>query len=557
MTSSQGIREPFTVNDWRAGRRPAKSWDCADAIADGWTAVDIAAFMKLVVSDELSYVAPVKAETTVTPAELELEHELPVPAPMPKAKPAPLPAISRIGIDGVRAINTFNSVTVGDEVELAKILAIRLVHECEGQVVSADGAFWAWGPTDWRKIEEGDMRAACHGFSGIGVSNKNTGLAISAGKIDGILRETATVLRHPQFFDNPTVALNAANTVITIDAKGSVGTRNHDPDDRFRFTIPAEFNLDADMIPATGSMLHTLLEGAFRDDPDAADKMWLVAEILGAAAFGLATRMPQPKAFVLHGESANNGKSTIASLISCLLPAGSVSSIKPAQFADDARIVNLAGKAANVADEISGAVAGEVFKAAITGNTVEGRDLYRSAMTFVPRAIHVFTTNKLPTFNGGLDRGLQRRLLVLTFNRPIPLDEVIVDIVDRIKRDEMDVLLGFAIAGAIRLFRNKAYTTPASSNDALRSWLLLDPIHEWFDANCQAAAEEPNAGWPAMKALFRDFKAWAVEQGHNERNLPQSSTFSQRMRTMPGVTFVRRSAGPIARGITCAFSGGI
>ena len=541
----------FTLADWRSGARPEKGWDVADAIADGWTADDLITFMKLVVSPELSYVAPVKADAIAAPAAPEPER----PAP-PPPKPAPRPAIKRIGIDGVRAITEFNPVTVGDDVELAKILAIRLAYECEGEVIAADGSFWAWGPTDWRKIEDGDMRAACHGFSGIGVNGKNTGLAISAGKIDGILRETATVLRNPRFFDNPAVALNAANTVITIDAKGGVGTRNHDPDDRFRFTIPAEFTMDTDMIPPPGSMIHTLLEGAFRGDVDAADKMWLIAEILGAAAFGLATRMPSPKAFVLHGESANNGKSTVASLISCLLPAGSVSAIKPADFADPARIVNLAGKAANVADEISGAVAGEVFKAAITGNTLEGRDLYRSALTFVPRALHVFTTNKLPTFNGGMDRGLQRRLVVLVFNRPIPLNEVIADIAERIKRDEMDMLLGFAIAGALRLVRNKAYTIPPSSNDALRSWLLLDPIHEWFEAKTSPAETEPRNGWPAIRELYRDFKAWAVDEGHNDRHLPPVNTFSQRLKSMPGVMIVRRSTGSVAKGISCAFTGG-
>lgn len=556
MATSQAIREPFTLADWRAGSCPEKGWDCADAIDDGWTADDLVAFMKLVVSPELSYVAPPPKDApaldraSAPPPPPSLAAPVQVQAPPPPAARLP---IKRIGIDGVRAITAFNPVQVGDDVELAKILAIRLVGECEGQVVFADGSFWAWGPTDWRKIEYRDMRMACHGFSGIGVSGKNTGLPISATKIDGIIRETGTILGDSRFFDNPTVALNAANTVITIDAKGGVGTRNHDPDDRFRFTIPAEFTLDTDMIPPPGSMIHTLLEGAFRDDPDAADKVWLIAEILGAAAFGMATRMPSPKAFVLHGESANNGKSTIASLISCLLPAGSVSAIKPAQFADDARIVNLAGKAANVADEISGAVAGEVFKAAITGNTIEARDLYRSAMTFVPRAIHVFTTNKLPTFNGGLDRGLQRRLVVLVFNRPIPLDEVIVDIVDRIKRDEMDMLLGFAIAGAMRLVRNKVYTIPPSSNDALRSWLLLDPIHEWFEAKCKPVDDEPVGGWPTLRAMYADFKKWAVDQGHNERQLPPVSTFSQRMKTMPGVIFTRRKLGPIAKGIFCSF----
>ncbi len=473
----------------------------------------------------------------------------------------PMPAISetalnaqggrRVGADGVSTIGRCATVQRGDDVELAKILAIRLEHACEGQVVYDSGGFWAWGPTDWRRVEDRDMRMACHGFSSAEMIERKGLLAISSLKIDGIIHETATILRAPGFFDHPTVALNAGNAVITIDPAGVVNTRPHDPDDRFRFTIPADFTINTDAIPPPNSMLHTLLEGAFRDDPDAADKMWLIAEILGAAAFGMATRMPSPKAFIFLGESANNGKSTIASLLSCLLPAGSVSSIKPADFADPARIVNLAGKAANVADEISGAVAGEAFKAAVTGNPMEARDLYRSAVTFVPRALHVFTTNSLPTFHGGLDRGLQRRLVVLTFNRPIPLSEVIVDIADRICRDELDLLLSFAIAGAIRLMRRQSYTIPSSSEVSLRSWLILDPVHEWFEARTWPCDEEPDTGWPAIRELYRDFKAWAVDQGHAERNLPLVNNFSQRLKSMPGVVMFRRSSGTVAKGISC------
>jgi phage/plasmid-associated DNA primase len=182
---------------------------------------------------------------------------------------------------------------------------------------------------------------------------------------------------------------------------------------------------------------------------------------------------------VFLGETARNGKSTLASTFSSLLPPGSVSSIPPAAFGDERRIINLAGKAANVADELSAsAIAGEAFKAAVTGNPLEGRDLYRSAVTFTPMALHCFTTNTLPRFNGGLDRGLQRRLVVVRFNRSIPEDEIIPDIAERIRRDELHLLLQFAVAGAQRLIRNKAYTIPASSKEGLVAGVEIDALYE-------------------------------------------------------------------------------
>lgn len=54
--------------------------------------------------------------------------------------------------------------------------------------------------------------------------------------------------------------------------------------------------------------------------------------------------------------------------------------------------------------------------------------------TFRPVAQHVYATNTLPTFAGGMDRGVQRRLQVLVFNRVIPEEERIEHIGLRVGR---------------------------------------------------------------------------------------------------------------------------
>lgn len=442
-------------------------------------------------------------------------------------------------------------VVWGSEVEIAGILAREMASDRGGLVAWSEGAFWSFDRTQWREIPHQRMRLNVHMFDGARVGDKGTPLKVGKRMIDGVLSELGTKLARPAFFDHPTVGISATNGVVILDEAGNISLRPHDANDRFRFTIPADFVAHGNLEPPDGSLLHHLLSGSFRGDDDAAEKQQLIGEVLGAAALGLATRMPQPKAFVFLGETASNGKSTIARLLSCLLPAGSVSSIPPAAFGDERRIVNLAGKAANVADELSAAaIAGEAFKAAVTGDPLEGRDLYRSAVTFVPRALHCFTTNTLPRFNGGLDRGLQRRLVVLKFNRSIPEGEIIPDIAERIQRDELNLLLAFAISGAQRLRRNRAYTIPASSKEALKSWLMLDPVHEWFDARVIVTGREPPQGWPGTGKLYADFKSWARDEGHADRFLPPVNTFSQRLKSFPGVQISRRSSGSVAVGVT-------
>lgn len=554
---------PFAFADWQDGQKPPKGWDAADAVRDGWSKADLDGLMR---ASARPWTPPPReaASTNDRPASISE----PIPRePLKRSDNNPTssdkstllqvtgaPPIGSsgqrpMGVDGVGLIPRIYSVVHGSEVELASIMATKLSSHCGGKVVRAEGRFWAFGPTAWAEIPDQKLRLAVHGFDGATVGDRQM-LKIGKRTIDGVLNEVGTILAAPCFFDNPTVGVNASNGVITIDDSGRVNVRPHDPDDRFRFTIEAGFHLHSEMSPSDGSMLHRLITGAFCGDPDAEAKINLVGEILGAAAFGLATWLPHPKAFVFLGETASNGKSTIASLLSCLLPAGSVSSIPPSAFGDERRIINLAGKAANVADELSAAaIAGETFKAAVTGDPIEGRDLYRSAMTFMPRALHCFTTNTLPRFNGGIDRGLQRRLVVLRFNRQIPESEIVPDIAQRIQRNEMELLLGFAVSGAQRLVRNRAYTTPTSSKEALHAWLLLDPLNEWFDARIIATESEPHGGWPATGKLFADFKQWALEQGHVDRFLPPINTFSQRLKAFPNVQIKRLSRGSVAAGI--------
>jgi phage/plasmid-associated DNA primase len=532
------------------GSPPPKGWDCADAIADGWTGTDIFDFIK---SSIRPWASPDLGENKPEPQEeQELAPALSVPA---KVEPAPVPApaapVGPIGADGINKMpKTYSFVDFNSETFLARMFTETLAAVCESDIVHADGKLWAFGPTAWRVIDDQKLRRAVHAYDAAPAGEKATPIKLGSRMINGILNEVHATASDREFFEAPAVGMNVENGMVTIDDAGKIDVVPHDPQHRQRFTIKAGFHLHTDMRPTESSLLHKLLNGAFLDDPDAAAKIDLIGEMLGAAAFGLATRVKQPKAFVLIGETANNGKSTIASLFRALLPEDAVSAISPAYFNDEKRIIDLAGKAANVADELSAAaVAGEEFKAAVTGNPIQGRFLYANVTTFKPQALHCFTTNTLPRFSGGMDRGLQRRLVVLQFNRTIPDNEIIVDIVKRIRDEELDLLLGFAIAGAQRLKKRGNYTIPESSEKALDDWLRQEALNEWFSLRVSPAATVPYGGWLKVSQLYADFKSWAVEEGHKESTIISVNTFSQRIKMFPAVELKRSSAGQMVHGV--------
>jgi putative DNA primase/helicase len=308
-------------------------------------------------------------------------------------------------------------------------------------------------------------------------------------------------------------------------------------------------------------LLSRLLRGVFLDDPDAKQKRELLAEIAGAAALGYGPKLRQPKAVILEGKTAENGKSQVLDLFRGLLPPEAVSSIPAAKMSDQHFVVRLVGKQLNASDELSGAdaIAGDVFKAVVTGEPVTGRDLYCPPVTFRSVAQNVFATNTLPSFKGGLDKGVQRRLLVITFNRTIPEDERVENIGLRIADIEADWLLMWAVAGASRLIRQRAFTIPSSSKDALREWLLgADPVLAWIET-CVEVVDQDSTDWKTARIKSKDahaaFRSWAEREGFRENTLPARSGFIQRLRAnRPSIAITHSRDGNFLTGIKLIIS---
>lgn len=187
-----------------------------------------------------------------------------------------------LGADGIEAMpDMFPGQMYGSEVWLAREFHHEMKKACGGQIVRAEGKFWAFGPTAWRPISDQKIRLAMHALDAIGIGAKETPLKLGKRMIDGIINELGTRVSDDDFFKSPVVGMNVKNCTITIDDKGKVDCRAHDPQDRFRFTINAEYHLHTDSHPPEGSLLHRLLYGAFRHDADAADKIHLISEMLG------------------------------------------------------------------------------------------------------------------------------------------------------------------------------------------------------------------------------------------------------------------------------------
>jgi P4 family phage/plasmid primase-like protien len=451
---------------------------------------------------------------------------------------------------------------VGSDVELAQFVIDDLRTRL-GEVVFCEGGFWYYTGTRWRGIPEHEVELAVQRYDGTVFrtqSNSASVVKLNDARVRSIIKQMAPKLTRLDFFSQAPAGTNCASGFIRFAPDGTPTLEPHRSEHRCRHVLKGHWTgaLATEELDCwTGfSLLGHLLQGVFRGDPDAAQKVLVLQEIAGAAAIGYGTRLREPKAVILKGETAENGKSQILDIFRSLLPPGAVASIAAAKMADERFLPGLIGVHLNAADELSGAhaIASEAFKAVVTGEPVTGRDVYRSAVTFRSVAQNVFCTNALPSFAGGMDRGVRRRLLVIPFNRVIPKDERVEKIGLRIGEEEPDLLLTWAIEGASRLIRQRDFTLPPSSTDALKNWLsTADPVIAWAEAEV-TAADPASAGWREARIKSGDayslFRRFAENEGFNKDRLPAINSFVTRLTAhRPTITVKHTNKGNWLTGI--------
>jgi hypothetical protein len=277
----------------------------------------------------------------------------------------------------------------GSDVEIAGLIQDELKRDYR-TLPFCDGEFWRYIGTYWEPVLRQELRRVVHAYDGLPFGERGR-VRLNKSRIDSILNELGVILSAPNFFEARRVGINCQTGFITFE-QGTPQLLPHDPEHRQRHVIPARWEPGGSPEIPDGSLLARLLHGSFEGDDDANKKIDLIAEIAGAAALGHGPKHTAPKAVVLLGRTAENGKSQILDLLRGLLPLGAVSSVPPSRFGDDRHIVKLVGKLLNTSDELgtAEAIASDRFKAMITGEPLTGRDVYRPAFDFRPQAQHVF-----------------------------------------------------------------------------------------------------------------------------------------------------------------------
>lgn len=251
----------------------------------------------------------------------------------------------------------------------------------------------------------------------------------------------------------------------------------HSPDMLSTIQLKASYDPGADC-PRFKKFLFDSMEGD-------ASQVDLIQEMLG---YCLVPINPAQVSFVLVG-AASAGKSVLLRVISdLLLGRENVSNIPWQSLADRFKPANLFGKLANIfADLPNKSIDDDGFFKALCGeDLVTGERKFKDEFTFMNFAKLLFSCNILPKNYADRSDGFYRRLVLVTFNHSVPVDQRDPFLLDKF-RAEVDGIFLFALDGLTRLMANDYRFSLSQVNmDRLQQYREeSDSVLAFMHENCE------------------------------------------------------------------------
>jgi P4 family phage/plasmid primase-like protien len=337
-----------------------------------------------------------------------------------------------------------------------------------GQLVFHEGGFWEWAGSVWKPVQEQEI------WSIISKQYGSLSAAKKSNDHQGIIKVLKNII--PQKVKTLHVdGVNFQNGLLTTE----LNLVEHQPEHGMTYELPFAYRPDiAGKCPKFLNYLHQ----SWGHHPDYVEKVQALKEMMAVTLFGKASDFQ--RCFLLYGPG-RTGKSVLLDIIKNLVPEEAQCAVSPDLWGKDFSIVAFSGKLLNIAGELHERhnIDGANFKQVIDGSGIQVRGLYQSAFTLESRVAHWFASNFLPKTKDS-SSGFNRRWLVLSFDKIIPENEIVVGLGELIASDEMEAIVAWAVEAMPELMARGHYTLPASHNDLINDMALANsPVRMWLNDN--------------------------------------------------------------------------
>ena len=238
------------------------------------------------------------------------------------------------------------------------------------------------------------------------------------------------------------------------------------------------------------------------------DLIKVIQEMFG---YYLINNLKAEKVFFLVGRGAN-GKGVVSRVLEALIghkyiSAMNIQHLTTNQFAT----ANLVGMKVNIcSEEESKFLHSGMFKALISGDTIQAMRKFEGGFSFKPTTKYFFTTNDMPSFQG-LNHGIRRRMVIIPMNKTLDERNQNKNLSDELITEELSGIVGWAIQGAQRLVENNYKLTETEATDDTKvefENIVSSPImflRENYERNEDGFVEN-------MK-MYKEYQTWCLENG--------------------------------------------
>lgn len=337
-----------------------------------------------------------------------------------------------------------------------------------------------------------------------------------------IASHTYNYLENPGYFKDVPQGLLTPEAFYLVQNKDLVSLPPG-PEHRARFRL--ETNPAAE--GKTPKLLLSMLNDAFYGQcPE--EQIRQLRMFLGMSLFGLQNK--EQRAVLLYG-AAGSGKSLFLKIIEALVPNDYITNVSPVEMGNDYKVATLAGKMLNLVPEIERTVAvpSDKFKSIIGGDTMQAREPYGKAFSFIPMAANWFNGNFFLTTRDHSE-GFWRRWAIVHFANTKPADERDPDLLHRIIDNELPEILRWAMDGVNDYLDNGLYLSPShyacldkwkNTGNSVACW-LQDNEDNGVGERVNCASKQPLK----VTVAYTIYKDWCQ---HNNRRPFNKQEFKEHM----------------------------
>lgn len=347
-----------------------------------------------------------------------------------------------------------------DRMSLVHATAAALV-QCDKFGVGVDGQPYLWFGNAWKSARTWleTIATSMHGLLRTGAVNTGSG---SKGFYGAVLpafraagRQELTLTAFGKCSGIPLL-----DAVIDVTEDGKLVTMPHRPEHGNLRHLPV---LAADVMSRfvddeLGLREETLLKKflckAFTPDQLALVQRW----------FGLhfvVERVGNPeKLLYLYGDGGN-GKGVVQNLLTALVTPDAVANVKLQDLRQSAAVELLAGKVAMIASEAKPETNSDTLKTLVSWESLTVNPKYRDPYRLTPHCLVTQSSNVEPRFDDESE-AMQRRVIALRMGHTAREGERIPHLAERVREDEYEDLVVFALKGAIEVLAARRFEVPAS-----------------------------------------------------------------------------------------------